>query len=286
MNSLRICIFIIAGLVLLVSPTVAERVEHVEEILSEDGIEELEIQIDFGAGVIEITTEEMEEAAKLDIFYSPRYVDYETNLNVRDGRGRMFLESEISKHHWDDNDFENEWNLTLSKKYPTSLDLDIGACKARFDLSGIPLVDLQIDVGAADLEIEFNEPNPGRLRELNIDCGASSLEIIGLANARAEMMDFDIGAGSCEIDLRGEIEGEVEVDIDVGVGSMDVIISRDIAVMIRGDDDWFSSLDFHGMRLDEVRDGVWMSEDFDEAEDRIVFTVDVSMGSVDIYARR
>jgi len=198
----------------------------------------------------------------------------------------MFLESEISKHHWDDNDFENEWNLTLSKKYPTSLDLDIGACKARFDLSGIPLVDLQIDVGAADLEIEFNEPNPGRLRELNIDCGASSLEIIGLANARAEMMDFDIGAGSCEIDLRGEIEGEVEVDIDVGVGSMDVIISRDIAVMIRGDDDWFSSLDFHGMRLDEVRDGVWMSEDFDEAEDRIVFTVDVSMGSVDIYARR
>ena len=286
MNSLRICIFIIAGLVLLVSPTVAERVEHVEEILSEDGIEELEIQIDFGAGVIEITTEEMEEAAKLDIFYSPRYVDYETDLNVRNGRGCMFLESEISKYHWDDDDFENEWNLTLSKKYPTSLDLDIGACKARFDLSGIPLVDLQIDVGAADLEVEFNEPNPGRLRELNIDCGASSLEIIGLANARAEMMDFDIGAGSCEIDLRGEIEGEVEVDIDVGVGSMDVIISRDIAVMIRGDDDGFSSLDFHGMRLDEVRDGVWMSEDFDEAEDRIVFTVDVAMGSVDIYARR
>ena len=286
MNSLRICIFVIAGLVLLVSPTVAERVEHVEEILSEDGIEELEIQIDFGVGVIEITTEEMEEAAKLDIFYSPRYVDYETDLNVRDGRGRMVLESEISKHHWDDDDFENEWNLILSRKYPTSLDLDIGACKARFDLSGIPLVDLRIDVGAADLEVEFNEPNPGRLRELNVDCGASSLEIIGLANARAEMMDFDIGAGSCEIDLRGEIEGEVEVDIDVGVGSMDVIISRDVAVMVRGDDDWFSSLDFHGMRLDEVRDGVWISEDFDEAEDRIVFTVDVAMGSVDIYARR
>ena len=286
MNLLRICIFLLAGLVLLVSQAAADRFEHVEEILGEDGIEELEIQIDFGAGDIEIATDDMDEAAKLDIYYSPRNVDYEADLNVRNGRGRMFLESEIRRHRWHDVNVENEWNLILSKRYPTSLDLDIGACEARFDLSGIPLVDLQIDVGAADMEIEFNEPNPERLRELNVDCGASSLEIFGLANARAEMMDFDIGAGSCEIDLRGEIEGEVEIDIDVGVGSMDVIISRDVAVVIRGDDDWFSSLDFHGMRLDEVRDGVWESENLDEAENRIIFTVDVAMGSVDIYARR
>jgi len=285
-NLLRTCMYMLAGLVLLVSQAAADRVEHVEEILGEDGIKELEIQIDFGVGTIEITTEDMDEAARLDIYYSPRYVDYETDLNVKNGRGRLFLESEIRKNRWGDDDIENEWNLTLSSKYPTSLDLDIGACEARFDLSGIPLVDLQIDVGAADMKIEFNEPNPNRLRELNVDCGASSLEIFGLANARAEMMDFDIGAGSCEIDLRGEIEGEVEIDIDIGVGSMEVIISRDVAVMIRVDDDWFSSFDFHGMRLDEVRDGVWVSEDFDEAEDRIVFTVDVAMGSVDIYARR
>jgi len=285
-NSLRIVVFLITGLLLLVSQAAADRAERVQEILGEDGIEELEIQVDFGAGTIDIRPEEMDEAAKLDIYYSPRYVDYEVDLRVSGGRGRMFLDSEIRKHRWDNDDFENEWDLTLSTKYPTSLDLDIGACEARFDLSGIPLVDLQIDVGAADLEIEFNEPNPKRMRELNVDCGASSLKIFGLAYARAEIMDFDIGAGSCEIDMRGEIEGEIEIDIDVGIGAMEIIVSRDVAVMVRGDDNWFSSLDFHGLRLEEVRDGVWVSDDFDDADDRIVFTIDVAMGSVDIYARR
>ena len=286
MNLHRICIFLIAGLLLLVSQAAADRFEHVQEVLSEDGIEELEIQIDFGAGTIDIKPEDMDEAAKLDIYYSPRYVDYDVDLKMRNGRGRMVLESDIRKHRWDDDDFENEWNLTLSTKYPTSLDLDVGACEARLDLSGIPLVDFEIDVGAADLEIEFNEPNPSRMRELNVDCGASSLKIFGLANARAEMMDFDIGAGSCEIDMRGEIEGEGEIDIDVGLGAMEVIISRGGAVMIRGDDNWFSSFDFHGLRLDEIRDGVWVSDDFDDADDRIVFSVDIAMGSVDIHARR
>ena len=271
---------------LLVYQATAGRAERVEEILSEDGIKELEIEIDFAAGTIQIEPDDMNEAAKLDIFYSPRYVDYETELTVRNGRARMFLGSDIRKHRWDNDDFENEWNLTLSTKYQTSLNLDVGACEARFDFSGIPLVDLQIDVGAADLEIEFNEPNPERMREFNVDCGASSLNIIGLANARAEMMDFNIGAGSCEIDLRGKIEGEVEIDIDVGVGSMEVTISRDVAVMIRGDDNWFSSLEFHGLNLDEVRNGIWVSDDFDDADDRIVFTVDIAMGSVEINARR
>ena len=285
MKSMNIWIMLVAGLLLMVSPAAADRVEQVTETIGEDGIEELDIQVDFAAGTLDVTTEDMKEAARLDIYYTPRYVDYATEFSVRDGRGRLFLESEFRKRNWD-NDAENEWNLVLSKRYPTTLEMDIGACEARFDLSGIPLVDLQIDVGAADLEIEFNERNPERLRELNVDCGASSLEIFGLANARAEMMDFDIGAGSCEIDFRGEIEGEVEIDIDVGVGSMDVIISRDVAVMIRADDDWFSSIDFHGMRLNEVRDGLWESDDFDGAENRIVFTIDVAMGSVDIYAKR
>lgn len=286
MRILKIGIILTMGWLLLVSQAAADRAERAEVILDEDGIEELDIEIDFAAGTIEIVPEDMDEAAKLEVFYSPRYVDYETDLTVRNGRGRILMESDIRRHNWNDDDFENEWTIALSTKYPTSLDLDIGACEARFDLSGIPLVDLQIDVGAADLEIEFDEPNPERLRELNVDCGASSLTIIGLANARAEMMDFDIGAGSCEIDLRGKIEGEVEIDIDVGVGSMEVTISRGVAVMVRGDDDWFSTLDFHGMRLDEIRDGLWVSDNFDDAEDRLVFTVDVAMGSVDIYARR
>jgi len=287
MKVLRVIGGIIAALLLITTQPAADQVERATEVVEADDFEELEVKLEFAAGTIEIAASDMEEPARLDVEYTPRYVRYNFDYSKRGKTCRLFLESEYRRHRWnDDGDSENEWILLLSRNYRTSLDMDLGACEARLDLGGIPLVDLQIDIGAADVELDFSEPNPERLREFSVDCGASSLEIFGLANANIESMDFDIGAGSCKIDLRGEIHGEVEVDIDVGVGSMDVVISRDMAVMIRGDDDWFSSLDFHGLRLDEIRDGVWVSDDFDDADDHIVFTIDVAMGSVDIYARR
>ena len=287
MKMLKVIGGVIAVQLLITTQLAADRVERATEVVEPDDFEELEVELEFAAGTIEIAASDMEEPAKLNVEYTPRYVRYDFDYSKRGKTCRLFLESEYRRHRWnDDGDSENEWILLLSRNYRTSLDMDLAACEARLDLGGIPLVDLQIDIGAADVEIDFSEPNPERLREFSVDCGASSLEIFGLANANVESMDFDIGAGSCEIDLRGEIHGEVEVDIDVGVGSMDVVISRDVAVMIRGDDDWFSSLDFHGLRLDEIRDGVWISDDFDDADDRIVFTIDVAMGSVDIYARR
>lgn len=287
MKILRLMVTLAAVVLLISSQIAADRVEHATETVEPDDFEALEVEIEFSAGTINISTADMDEPAKLEIYYSPRWVEYEFDYTKRGKTCRLFIESEFRHNRWGGDDVENEWTLVLSKKYPTSLNLDVGACKARFELGGLPLVELQIDVGAADMQIEFSEPNPERMREINIDCGASSLEIYGLANANAETMDFDIGAGSCEIDFRdGEIVGEVEVDIDVGVGSMEVIVPRGLAIMVRGDDNWFSSLDFHGLRLDEVRRGVWVSEGFEDAEDRIIFNVDIAMGSVDIYAKR
>jgi hypothetical protein len=286
MNTLKCSLLL--GLLLIFggSLVMADRVDHAEEVVPADDYEALEVDLDFGAGTIDIEVADMDEPAKFDIYYSPRYVDYEFDFEKRGKTCRLFLESDLRDHDWDHDDIDNEWILQLSTKYRTSLNMDIGACEARLELGGIPLEDVEIDVGAADMQIDFSDPNPERMRELNIDCGASSLEISGLANANAEMMDFDIGAGSCEIDFRGDYQGETEVDIDVGVGSMDVIVPKGVAIMVRGDDDWFSSLDFHGLRLRETRNGIWKSEDFDDAEDRIVFTIDVAMGSVDIRARR
>ena len=285
MNRFR-CSLIGVALLLPVSQLSADYVEHASEVVPADEFEELEVELDFGAGTIEISVADMAEPAKLDVFYTPDYVDYDFDFTKRGKTCRLFLESEFRRRHWDDDDSENEWNLLLSTRYRTSLELDIGACEGIFDLGGLPLVDLEIDVGAADLEIDFSEPNPQRLRQLNVDCGASSLTLTGLANANADRMDFDVGAGSCELDFRGDFQGETEVDIDVGVGSMDVIVPRGVALLIRGDDGWFSSLDFHNLNLRETRNGIWETDDFDEAEDRIIFTVDVALGSVDIRGKR
>jgi len=281
----RYAVLFSLALVWLAGSALADRPERASEVVPAEDCEELEIQIDFTAGTIDLAPADMDELAKLEIYYTPRYVRYDIDRSRRGDRCRLQLESDYHRNRWDD-DAENEWTVQLSQKYRTSLEMDIGACEARMDLGGIPLVYLVLDVGAADMEIEFSERNPTELEELSVDCGASSLEIYGLANARARAMEFDVGAGSCEIDLRGEIEGELEIDINVGVGSMDVILSRDVALMVEGDDNWLSSLDFRGFDLYETRDGVWKTDDFEDADNRVVITADVAMGSVTIYGKR
>ncbi|MCX6834672.1 MAG: toast rack family protein [candidate division Zixibacteria bacterium] len=279
--------YCVAGFVLLVGGHVfAEPAERVSEIITSEGCRRLDLQLDFSAGVIDIAPANIDGLMKLDIYYTPRLITYDIDKTTRGDRCIVTLESDRRRQGWDQDESENEWTLQLSKKYPTSLEMDVGACEGRMELGGIPLIGLTLDIGAADLEIEFSEPNPARLEELSVDCGASSLEIGGLANANVGSMEFDVGAGSCKIDLRGEIKGETQIDISVGVGSMDVILSPDVELMIEGGDNWLSSVDFHDFDLNRTRRGTWETDGFDEAKDRVIITADVAMGSVNIRSRR
>lgn len=275
------------GLVLLLSAgsVRADRTEKVSEVVPIDGAKKLEVEIDFGAGTLDITSADIEEAARLDIVYSPRWVSYDLEYSKRGETGRLYLESDL-RRKTNMEDVDNEWDLTLSRRYSLDLEMDIGASESFIDLGGIPLTRLVMDIGATSGTIDFSEPNPERLREFDIDVGASSLEITGLANANLERMDISSGAASCELDFRGEFRGRSEVDLEVGVGSVDIIIPRGLAVRIEGDESWFSSLDFHGLDLDRIEDDVWESPDFEDAQDRLTIMVDVSMGSVDIYEKR
>jgi len=164
------------------------------------------------------------------------------------------------------------------------LEIDIGACESRMDFGGIPLRDLIIDMGASSTVIEFSEPNPIRMEQFNIDVGASSLELIDLGNANAERIDVSCGAASCELDFRGNFSGETDLDLEVGMGSAEITIPDGVAIRVEGDGGFFSSIDFHGVRLREIDDDVWESRDYDDAEDRLNIRVEVGMGSVDIYS--
>lgn len=282
----RRCFWIPAMIGLLTTGRVlAQESEKVSETITADSCKSLDLQIDFSAGVIELMPADIPEFMKIDIYYTPRSVRYNIDKTVRADRCVVNLESE-RRRNFSNDDSDNEWTIQLSKKYPTSIDMNIGACEAKMDLGGVPLTDLSMDIGAAELEVDFSEPNPTRMNELSVDCGASSLEMKGLAGANARSMSFDVGAGSCEIDLRGEIKGEIEIEISVGIGSMDVILPEGAALMVEGDDDWLSSLDFHGLDLRETHRGTWETDNFEKATNRVMITADVAMGSIAIYSKR
>jgi len=274
---IAVSILVLAGTVQAASrETVTEKVEI-------QGANEVVLQCDLGAGEFSISPKDMTEAAVIDITYNPRRIEYYVNSDVKRGKCYIELESEHRSHTNMDSE-DNIWDIVLSTRYETSIEMDIGACEAEIDLGGIPLKELTIDVGAASGVIEFSAPNPIRLEEIDIDAGASSIEIRELGNANFEYFNFDGGAGSFDLDLRGKYDGESEVSIDIGLGSADITLPEGLPVRIETDGgNWLSSVDIHNRDIDEVDDDVYESPDFESAKTRLVIQISVGMGSVDVY---
>ena len=77
-----------------------------------------------------------------------------------------------------------------------------------------------------------------------------------------------------------------DIEIDVGLGSAEITLPKDVAVRIETDDDsWFSSIDINARELDEVDDGIYESDDYENADIRITLVLSVGMGSIDIYRK-
>jgi hypothetical protein len=264
---------------------VAGDVERATETVDAEGAERIVVECDFAAGDMWVRTDDMADAAILNVTYEPRYVDYFVDYKLRREVGYLELESDL-RRHIDVNKVTNEWELVLSTRYETELTMEIGACNAEMDFGGLPITELRLDIGAASGVIEFSKPNPKRMELLDIDVGAASVIFKKLGNANFGELNFDCGASSADLDLRGEFRGESRMDVSVGVGSANIVIPEGLAVRVEGaDDHWLSSVDIDDLDLERVRRGIYESEDFQDATDRLIIDLDVGMGSVEVYRR-
>ncbi len=256
--------------------------EQVTRKIDMQGASELVVDGDLGVGTFTLVPRDIKEGAIIDIDYNSRRVGYSVESEVKRGKCFLDFESEHHNRHNLDSD-DNTWDITLSTRYQTSVKLDLGACDADLDFGGIPLSELNLDIGAASGKIDFSEPNPQRLDEINIDAGVSSVKLRSLGNSNFRNLSFSGGAGSFDLDFRGALHGEARADIEVGLGSADIILPSGTAVRIETEgNNWLSSIDFDKRGLDEVDDGVYESPDFDKADTRIILNLEVGMGSIDI----
>ncbi len=273
-------------LLLLCLPALAGSLEHVTESIDAEGADRLDVTLSFGAGELSLIGKDIADAAVVEIDFNPRRVDYIIDYNLKGKTGRLEMESEFRSRQSVDTE-DNIWNVVLSERYPMSLNIEIGASDAEFDLSGIPIEEMSLEIGAAAGTITFDKPNPVRMVSMDIEAGAASLECFGLGNANCEAFSFEGGAGSFELDFRGEFEGEMDISIEIGLGSADIVLPKDVPVRIEAETDgWLSSVDFHGGDLDEIDDDEFESPDYEHADRRITLSIEVGMGSVDVYFKR
>ncbi len=279
-------IITILSFAFLVSTISAARIKRETEKVDMDGADKIMLKGELGAGEFKIMPKDQDEAFIANISYSPDDVEYWVNSKIRSDKCIIDIGSERENKHSLDSE-KNRWEILLSKKHPIEIDFEIGACESDFELGGIPIEELTLEVGAADASISFSERNPTRLKAINIDAGACSLDMQDIGNANFESFKIEGGAGSFDLDFLGEYEGVSRIDIEIGLGSADIVLPKNVPVQIHTDgSNWLSSIDIHNNRLDEVEDDLFESDDFEDADTKIIMYVSVGLGSVDIRFRR
>jgi len=186
-----------------------------------------EVELEMGAGDLTIAPGAVGLASGTIRYnvesWKPTVIRTDKKLSIKQGsqKGVSGLGSEIV----------NKWDLELGRP-PMRLKISAGAYEGLFDLSGLTLQDLSIRDGASRTQVRFNSPNPGQMANFTYKTGASTVTLIGLANANFRSMTFDWGAGTYSLDFSGQLRTDAGVRIKAAAGSVRIAVPKETAAQV------------------------------------------------------
>jgi hypothetical protein len=124
------------------------------------------------------------------------------------------------------------FDLALGTAQPYMLTVETGASDTALELGGLPLTRLIVKLGAGKNVLRFSEPNPQAMSVFDLDAGAGSTEIYGLANANFADMRLDGGAAAFTCDFGGTLQRDAYARISTGLSTVDLRVPRTTAARI------------------------------------------------------
>lgn len=174
-------------------------------------------------------------------------------------------------------DVINEWDLKLGAD-PIRLRLTGGAYEGRFDLGGLALTDLYVSDGAASVKVDFSSPNSASMSSLRYETGASTVELLNLANANFASMNFRSGAGTYTLDFGGTLQRDADVDVESGLSTLTIVVPEGTAAVV----------EISGGLSSVNASGAWETRDsarFELEGQGPVLRIDVTMGAGTVNLR-
>jgi hypothetical protein len=131
---------------------------------------EYNLNIEFGAGEIKIKGQsnhllEIFETNPSDLLFLEKYDSSKNNINIT-------TQSDVNIG---DKFLDREGKIKLNQDKIWSITADLGAVSADFDFSNYNIKELNVNSGASSIDIRLGEKYDSS--EVNIDCGASKVEI-------------------------------------------------------------------------------------------------------------
>ncbi len=169
----------------------------------------------------------------------------------------------------------NDWDLQLGKS-PMRLSVVAGAYEGSLDLSGLTLQELSVEDGAASTQIRFSSANPGQMERLRYKTGASTVSLLGLANANFKSMEFTGGAGTYSLDFSGQLRTKATARVVVGSGTMRIQVPADTAAVVKVSGSQ-TAIDLQGQWV--TKGTTHSTPAVEGAEDGKILTIELKMGS-------
>ncbi len=204
--------------------------QHLTKSVDLQGAKSVNIHVQMPAGQLRLDG----GAGKLldaDFHYDGWQGDPQVNYAVTDGQGDLEITQNGNSSHFGNT--YNDWKLQLGSSAPIDLKLDMGAGQAWVRPNGLNLSELNIHMGAGDLDLDLTRLKPSNL-QADVEGGLGHARIrlpndegvrvfasggIGSVNAQGFTRQGDAYVNS----TYGRSAQNIEMTVHGGVGEIDLV---------------------------------------------------------------
>ena len=237
----------------------------------------LKVTIKFGAGKLNLISGE-EDIFEGNFQYDKSILKPNIQYEILGKTGILTLLQSIKKDLDLPFPYKNIWNLKLPSGVPLQLYINTATYSGDIDLTNLQIENLYLNSGASQTNIVFNQPNLIDLKNINIKTGASTIKMLGLANANFNEMNFTGGAGSYTFDFSGNLTKKSKVNINAGAAKIILKIPSNIGTKIIFRNFPASKLDVRGFI--KINDQTYISPEYGKSTAEL--DIEIKGGLLDV----
>jgi hypothetical protein len=192
-------------------------------------VNSLKMTIKFGAGKLDLISGQ-EDVFEGNFQYDKSILKPNIRYEILGETGILTLSQSIKKDLSLSFPYKNVWNLKLPSGVPLQLSVYTATYSGDIDLTNLQIENFYLNSGASQTNIVFNQPNLVELKNINIKTGASTIKMLGLANANFNEMKFTGGAGSYTFDFSGNLILIKKSKVNINAGVAKIILKIPSAI--------------------------------------------------------
>ncbi len=220
-------------------------------IVERQDAESVRVQIRIGAGELRIDGG-AEELLEAEFAYNVPAWEPVVTYDVTDGEGRLTVRQPSTERIAVGTRMRYEWDLRFDALTPLDMRIETGAGRQDINLTGLQVTRLDVNLGAGDASINVSN------------------------NPALERLQFDIGVGMVDIDMRGPWDQDVDVTVQGGVGTTSLRLPADIGVRVEIDRG-LGTVDTSGLTRDG---GAWVNQAYGTADVTMNLRIRSGVGTI------